>query len=201
MEDPDSRRAGLCPAAIGRQPTQRPAPMPNTCIACAIASGQSPAHIIHQNDRIICFLDHAPINPGHILICPRAHLADLTDLLKTCSPTSPKQQGTWHNCSRTSWAAMAYPFCRIVARSMTWATSTCTSFRAMSVMALGGCRITPVTMLPTRSRASGLSWLPTVTGMARHYALTRRCKAVSGKRDEDHAMPCNSRSQRLSGSA
>lgn len=54
--------------------------MPRTCIACAIASGQSPAHIIHQNDRIICFLDHAPINPGHILICPRAHLADLTDL-------------------------------------------------------------------------------------------------------------------------
>lgn len=54
--------------------------MTNTCIACAIASGQSPAHIIHQNDRIICFLDHAPINPGHILICPREHLADLTDL-------------------------------------------------------------------------------------------------------------------------
>lgn len=54
--------------------------MPHTCIACAIASGQSSAHIIHQNDRIICFLDHAPINPGHILICPRTHLADLTDL-------------------------------------------------------------------------------------------------------------------------
>ncbi len=54
--------------------------MTSTCVACAIASGQSPAHIIHQNDRIICFLDHAPINPGHILICPRAHLADLTDL-------------------------------------------------------------------------------------------------------------------------
>ncbi|WP_313458719.1 HIT family protein [Stenotrophomonas sp.] len=54
--------------------------MTSTCIACAIASGQSPAHIIHQNDPIICFLDRAPINPGHILICPRAHLADLTDL-------------------------------------------------------------------------------------------------------------------------
>lgn len=54
--------------------------MPNTCVACAIASGQAPAHIIHQNERIICFLDHAPINPGHILICPREHLADLTDL-------------------------------------------------------------------------------------------------------------------------
>lgn len=54
--------------------------MPHTCIACAIASGQSSAHIIHQNDRIICFLDHAPINPGHILIRPRTHLADLTDL-------------------------------------------------------------------------------------------------------------------------
>ena len=54
--------------------------MTNTCVACAIASGHSPAHIIHQNERIICFLDHAPINPGHILICPKMHLADLTDL-------------------------------------------------------------------------------------------------------------------------
>ncbi|WP_282298455.1 HIT family protein, partial [Stenotrophomonas sp. PS02289] len=54
--------------------------MMNSCIACEIASGQSPAHVVHQTDRIICFLDHAPINPGHILICPRAHLPDLTDL-------------------------------------------------------------------------------------------------------------------------
>lgn len=54
--------------------------MTHSCVVCAIASGESPAHIIHQNARIICFLDHAPINPGHILICPRAHLADLTDL-------------------------------------------------------------------------------------------------------------------------
>ncbi|WP_312316903.1 HIT family protein [Stenotrophomonas sp.] len=54
--------------------------MMRSCIACEIASGQSPAHVVHQTDRIICFLDHAPINPGHILICPRAHLSDLTDL-------------------------------------------------------------------------------------------------------------------------
>lgn len=52
----------------------------NSCIACEIASGQSPAYVVYQTDRIVCFLDHAPINPGHILICPRAHLSDLTDL-------------------------------------------------------------------------------------------------------------------------
>ena len=54
--------------------------MPHSCIACAIDAGTSPAHIIHQTHRIICFLDHAPINPGHLLICPKQHLADLTDL-------------------------------------------------------------------------------------------------------------------------
>lgn len=54
--------------------------MTQTCVVCAIASSESTAHIIHQNAGIICFLDHAPINPGHILICPRAHFADLTNL-------------------------------------------------------------------------------------------------------------------------
>ena len=54
--------------------------MTHTCVICGIVAGRSPAHIVHQTDRIICILDHAPINVGHLLICPRAHLSDLTDL-------------------------------------------------------------------------------------------------------------------------
>lgn len=36
--------------------------------------------MLHLDEQLVCFLDIHPINPGHLLICPRAHLRDLTDL-------------------------------------------------------------------------------------------------------------------------
>jgi histidine triad (HIT) family protein len=51
-----------------------------TCIVCDIAAGVAPAHVIHESNALICFLDHRPINAGHLLLCPRDHHADLTDL-------------------------------------------------------------------------------------------------------------------------
>lgn len=50
------------------------------CVVCAIASGQLEAHVVFENQHIVCFLDHMPINEGHVLLCPRGHHADLTDL-------------------------------------------------------------------------------------------------------------------------
>lgn len=43
------------------------------CLFCAIAAGQTPAHIVHESERLVAFLDSAPIRPGHLRIVPREH--------------------------------------------------------------------------------------------------------------------------------
>lgn len=47
--------------------------MSQPCLFCAIAAGDLPAHILHQDDHTIAFLDLFPIHAGHALVIPRAH--------------------------------------------------------------------------------------------------------------------------------
>jgi histidine triad (HIT) family protein len=51
----------------------------NDCIFCKIIAGKIPAHKVYENDRIFAFLDVAPVSPGHTLVVPRNHHADLLD--------------------------------------------------------------------------------------------------------------------------
>ena len=37
------------------------------CVACAIATGLLEARVVFENEHNVCFLDHMPINEGHIL--------------------------------------------------------------------------------------------------------------------------------------
>jgi histidine triad (HIT) family protein len=50
------------------------------CIFCAIAAGHSPANMVHSDDVLIAIMDIAPINPGHLLVLPRAHIRSLSDM-------------------------------------------------------------------------------------------------------------------------
>jgi len=43
------------------------------CPSCAIAAGESPAHVVLETAQFVAFLDPAPIRPGHLRIVPRAH--------------------------------------------------------------------------------------------------------------------------------
>jgi histidine triad (HIT) family protein len=43
------------------------------CFFCKIAAGSVPAHIVHEDDLIVAFLDIGPIRPGHAQIIPREH--------------------------------------------------------------------------------------------------------------------------------
>jgi diadenosine tetraphosphate (Ap4A) HIT family hydrolase len=36
--------------------------------------------MVYEDDQVLAFLDHQPINPGHVLVVPRAHAAHLADL-------------------------------------------------------------------------------------------------------------------------
>jgi histidine triad (HIT) family protein len=50
------------------------------CTFCKIVAGRAPASIVFQDDRCCAFMDIQPVNPGHILIVPIAHVASLDDL-------------------------------------------------------------------------------------------------------------------------
>ncbi len=49
------------------------------CAFCAIAAGAD-AHVVHEDDRVIAFLDRAPLIKGHVLVAPRAHIETFDDL-------------------------------------------------------------------------------------------------------------------------
>jgi len=50
------------------------------CIFCRIASGELPASVVYEDEKTIAFLDIQPINPGHVLVIPKAHAESLVDL-------------------------------------------------------------------------------------------------------------------------
>lgn len=50
------------------------------CIFCKIIDGELPAAVIHEDERLIVFLDAFPAATGHALIVPKPHYADLFPL-------------------------------------------------------------------------------------------------------------------------
>jgi histidine triad (HIT) family protein len=49
------------------------------CIFCKIGRKEIPAKLVYDDEAIFAFEDLHPQAPTHILICPRKHLASLTD--------------------------------------------------------------------------------------------------------------------------
>ncbi len=50
------------------------------CIFCKIAAGQIPCAKLYEDQDVLAFLDIAPVRPGHALVVPKAHYANLWDL-------------------------------------------------------------------------------------------------------------------------
>jgi histidine triad (HIT) family protein len=50
------------------------------CVFCAIVAGESPAHVVLDDEAAMAFLDVRPLFPGHVLLVPRQHHETLTDL-------------------------------------------------------------------------------------------------------------------------
>lgn len=50
------------------------------CIFCRIGRGEIEAHVIHEEDEILAFLDIGPIRPGHVQIIAREHYPYFEDL-------------------------------------------------------------------------------------------------------------------------
>jgi len=50
------------------------------CSFCEIISGCSPARVVKETKETIAFLDIDPIQKGHVLVIPKRHVPDLTDM-------------------------------------------------------------------------------------------------------------------------
>jgi histidine triad (HIT) family protein len=54
--------------------------LPDDCAFCAIASGETDAHVVFEDRDTLAFLDNRPLFPGHSLLIPRQHLETIWDL-------------------------------------------------------------------------------------------------------------------------
>jgi histidine triad (HIT) family protein len=50
------------------------------CLFCAIVAGSVPSQVIDSDERTVAFMDIAPATPGHALVIPREHSADLLEI-------------------------------------------------------------------------------------------------------------------------
>ena len=57
-----------------------PEPSDLTCVFCRIVRRELPASILAEDEHTMAFLDIRPINPGHLLVIPKAHAPHVADL-------------------------------------------------------------------------------------------------------------------------
>jgi histidine triad (HIT) family protein len=50
-----------------------------SCLFCAIARGETAAHVVWSDEAFVAFLDHRPVFEGHTLLAPREHVETLWD--------------------------------------------------------------------------------------------------------------------------
>lgn len=50
------------------------------CVFCRIIRGELPAQRVYEDERVLAFLDIHPSTPGHTLILPKSHVAQVEDL-------------------------------------------------------------------------------------------------------------------------
>lgn len=49
------------------------------CIFCKIVSGEIPSAKVYEDAVVLAFLDIKPVNPGHVLVIPKAHYANILE--------------------------------------------------------------------------------------------------------------------------
>lgn len=50
------------------------------CGFCAVLRGEQKVTLIHENDRLMSFLDHRPLFHGHVLLIPKIHVLLMSEL-------------------------------------------------------------------------------------------------------------------------
>ena len=63
------------------------------CIFCKIVRREVPASIVRDDSSTLAFMDFRPMNPGHVLVIPKAHAAYVEDLPPEAVGPIPKRRG------------------------------------------------------------------------------------------------------------
>lgn len=50
------------------------------CIFCKIVAGDIPSYKVYEDDQVLAFFDILPISPGHTIVVPKKHVADVEEL-------------------------------------------------------------------------------------------------------------------------
>jgi histidine triad (HIT) family protein len=50
------------------------------CIFCKIVAGDIPSYKVYEDDKVMAFFDILPIHPGHTIVVPKKHVADVENL-------------------------------------------------------------------------------------------------------------------------
>jgi histidine triad (HIT) family protein len=54
--------------------------MASDCLFCGIVAGEVPGQIVDSDEHSVAFMDINPATPGHALVVPREHSADLMEI-------------------------------------------------------------------------------------------------------------------------
>lgn len=63
--------------SVNRTDTERHDPQ---CLFCRIIAGEIPSERVHEDEQVIAFEDLHPQAPVHVLVVPREHRRDVTEL-------------------------------------------------------------------------------------------------------------------------
>lgn len=51
-----------------------------SCIFCKIIAGEIPGYKVYEDEAVLAFLDINPVQPGHTLVVPKKHAANLEEI-------------------------------------------------------------------------------------------------------------------------
>jgi histidine triad (HIT) family protein len=60
--------------------TPDPADRRPGCIFCRIVDGQAPTSTVFDDEGVLAFMDLNPVRPGHVLVIPKAHRAQIWEM-------------------------------------------------------------------------------------------------------------------------
>ncbi|MGX6450109.1 HIT family protein [Patulibacter sp. S7RM1-6] len=102
------------------------------CIFCKIVAGELPALVVAEDERTVAFLDVNPATPGHTVIVPREHSADLHAIaaedLAACASMAQRVAGlvvekldaagvnVLNNCGAAAWQTVFHYHLHVVPR-------------------------------------------------------------------------------------
>jgi diadenosine tetraphosphate (Ap4A) HIT family hydrolase len=60
-----------------------PIEVDDSCTLCRLISGQLERSVVYEDAQVVAFMDHQPVNPGHVLVVPGIMRCSWTSSMRT----------------------------------------------------------------------------------------------------------------------